>query len=476
MTMKNLHPRLYAFPIIFCIVMFLFCSGNFWLLSSIEKGIHAEALANIKAETDLVSRIIRPMLEAGEFDSAKKFCNSFNSDTLRLTLISHDGFVEADSGKFVREPDNHLNREEVRDALVGLSKITTRQSETTGLWMTYYAVALPLDSTMFILRTAVGADQTTRLLLQARSIYWSAVIFSVFIAVLIAWNVHRRIHRPLTELQKSMDCISRGNLDVPIVVPSKGVVRPIALLAQKMTAQLCGQIMELRRLENLRREFLANVSHELKTPMTSILVAVETLRDTENLSAEMHERLLEMIYSQTVRLSNLVRDILTLSSLEEGREGQQSHFLPVRLSEVVDGVVSEMSNAAEQKGCTIHANKNEEDLRTLGDAQLLIQALGNIVANALKYSGSPTMEIELRKTGSFAEIACIDHGCGIPQEHWERIFERFYRVNRERSRKLGGTGLGLAIVKHIAMLHKGTVAIMETPGGGSTFLLRLPLC
>ncbi len=474
--MRSFNPRLYAFPLIFCVVTFVFCVGSFWLLSSIEDGIQAEALANIREETDLICRIVRPMLEAGELDEARQFCNTFDRDTLRITLIRHDGFVEADSGNLVREPGNHLDREEVRAALAKQSKTTTRRSETTGLWMTYYAVAMPLEKEGFILRTAVSADQTTRLLLLARSIYWSAVIFSIGIALLIAWNVHWRIHLPLMELQKCMDGISRGELDTPIRVPRKGVVRPIAVLVQKMTEQLRGQILELRRLENLRRDFLANVSHELKTPMTSILVAAETIHDTADLSKELQERLLGMIYSQTKRLSNLVQDILTLAALENSPEEQQRQFLPVKLSEVVASVVKEMSNDAEQKGCVMRIDGAGEELQVLGDDQLLIQALGNIVANAIKYSGTPLLEIRLRRMDKFAEIACIDHGGGIPREHWGRLFERFYRVNKERSRKLGGTGLGLAIVKHIVMVHQGNVAIRDTPGGGATFLMHLPLC
>ena len=135
--------------------------------------------------------------------------------------------------------------------------------------------------------------------------------------------------------------------------------------------------------------------------------------------------------------------------------------------------MNECRDVAKRQGCDVTL-VDSSSVCVLGDAQLLTQAVSNLISNALKYSGSQSVTLAVSRVGDRAVVACIDHGCGIPREHWPRIFERFYRINKERSRSLGGTGLGLAIVKHIMQLHRGSVEIDETPGGGTTFRLTLP--
>ncbi|MBN1360879.1 MAG: HAMP domain-containing protein [Sedimentisphaerales bacterium] len=230
----------------------------------------------------------------------------------------------------------------------------------------------------------------------------------------------------------------------------------------------------IHRLENLRRDFVANVSHELKTPVTSIQGFVEALREGNLGDPEQTQRYLGIIAKHAERLNSIIDDLLSLSRLEEGTERRAILFETMKLRPVLEAAVDLASVRAEQKQVKV-ALSCDDDLEAKINAPLLEQAVINLVDNAVKYSDEGSrVDIEVRWQDTFVAIDVRDSGCGIPQEHLTRIFERFYVVDKSRSRKLGGTGLGLAIVKHIASVHGGHVTVSSTPGQGSRFTLRLP--
>ncbi len=232
---------------------------------------------------------------------------------------------------------------------------------------------------------------------------------------------------------------------------------------------------QLRRLENFRRDFVANVSHEIKTPLTVIRGAVETLRDGAIDEPESAARFMQIIELHSERLTSLVEDILSLSRLECHAVGDGSHFTTVGAALPVSTAMELAQARADSAGiklvCTV-----ESDPKIKADVQLLEQAVLNLIDNAIKHSGeSREIRIRVGEEEGEAFIEVSDHGCGIPAEHLPRLFERFYRVDKARSRKAGGTGLGLAIVKHIMQLHRGRAEVKSRVGEGSTFTLRLPV-
>jgi two-component system phosphate regulon sensor histidine kinase PhoR len=230
----------------------------------------------------------------------------------------------------------------------------------------------------------------------------------------------------------------------------------------------------IHRLENLRRDFVANVSHELKTPVTSIQGFVEALREGDLGDPEQTQRYLGIIAKHADRLNAIIDDLLSLSRLEEGAERRAILFETVALRPVLEAAIELVSVRAEQKQVKVELSC-PDDVEARINAPLLEQAVINLVDNAVKYSDEGSkVDIEVRRQDGDVAIDVSDSGCGIPQEHLTRIFERFYVVDKSRSRKLGGTGLGLAIVKHIALVHGGHVTVSSTPGKGSTFTLRLP--
>jgi two-component system phosphate regulon sensor histidine kinase PhoR len=234
-------------------------------------------------------------------------------------------------------------------------------------------------------------------------------------------------------------------------------------------------VTELRRLENVRREFVANVSHELKTPVTTIKGFIETLRDGALDDREQAERFLEIVARHADRLHAIIEDLLSLSRLEQGAEAMELPRSEEVLAEVFQAVVQDCAAKAEARQITI-SSSCEPALRLCINAPLLEQAVVNLLDNAINFSkAGSTVWLEATHREEEVAIRVRDQGVGIPQEHLSRLFERFYRVDKARSREHGGTGLGLAIVKHIALVHGGWVSVTSRVGQGSTFTLHLPI-
>lgn len=233
-------------------------------------------------------------------------------------------------------------------------------------------------------------------------------------------------------------------------------------------------VTQLRRLEIVRRDFVANVSHELRTPITSIKGFVETLLDGAGDDRQSAERFLRIVLRQVNRLNAIIEDLLILSRIEKGAEDSTIELGYACLAEVLHAAVEMCQRRAAEKGVTISVGCPAE-LTTRMNSHLLEQAVVNLVDNAVKYSESgSTVSLAATCDEQGVSITVEDEGCGIEPRHLPRLFERFYRVDQARSRQLGGTGLGLAIVRHIALAHHGSVSVRSTVGVGSTFTLRLP--
>ncbi len=233
-------------------------------------------------------------------------------------------------------------------------------------------------------------------------------------------------------------------------------------------------VTTVRRLENLRRDFVANVSHELKTPITSIKGFVETLMEGALDDRDDAMRFLGIIARQTDRLNAIIEDLLSLSRVEQGKEQDSIPKEHSSINNLIQSAIECCKNNSQEKNINIII-VNQEDIIANINPPLLEQAVVNLIDNAVKYSESGSqIQIEVTCKNDLISINVQDWGCGIMEEHLPRIFERFYRVDKARSRKLGGTGLGLAIVKHITQTHGGYVTVTSEYGSGSTFSIHLP--
>ncbi|WP_372882316.1 ATP-binding protein [Psychromonas sp.] len=233
-------------------------------------------------------------------------------------------------------------------------------------------------------------------------------------------------------------------------------------------------ISELAYLERVRRDFVANASHELKTPITVIRGLSETILDDPQMSADIRNRFIENINTQSIRLSSLVSDLMSISRLEANQNA--SAFAAVDLSNTIKQAINNAASSAEEKKISISRQLPDSETIISADQQEINQLIDNLLSNAIRYTPSPgSVNVNLVRQGDEAIITVKDTGIGISLAHQQRIFERFYRVDKARTRELGGTGLGLSIVKNIAEKHHGRVTLSSTEGHGSTFTVFLPL-
>lgn len=231
-------------------------------------------------------------------------------------------------------------------------------------------------------------------------------------------------------------------------------------------------LTEIRRLEAMRRDFVANVSHELKTPLTAMKGYLEAVIDDDEMESEQRRRFLGKARNNTDRLSAIVSDLLALARMQ-GEDGVDLEL--VDLVSIVDTCVRDLRSSAELRDVTIETRVEPGSYEMVGDEAALVTAVRNLVDNALKYSPEHSEVVAaLRLDGDDFVIDVSDEGPGIPLHEQERIFERFYRVDKNRSRELGGTGLGLSIVKNAVLAHQGDVSVSSRVGRGSTFSIRLP--
>ncbi len=240
------------------------------------------------------------------------------------------------------------------------------------------------------------------------------------------------------------------------------------------TLVVMNDVTQLRRLENMRRDFAANVSHEIKTPLTAIKGFVETLCHGAIENRDETKRFLSIIEKHVNRLEAIIEDLMKLSRIEEADEKKEIKLEESDVKEVIETAIRICLPKAEEKNIRIHLNC-AEDIRAGINAPLFEQAVVNLLDNAIKYGDAEsTVEVQVIPTETELKISIEDRGMGIAAEHLPRLFERFYRADKARSRKLGGTGLGLAIVKHIVQAHGGFVSAESSPGKGSTFTVHLP--
>ena len=428
----------------------------------------ARTAEDLEARARLVEGELRGRLASGGPGAVGDFCRRLGRDgATRLTVILPDGRVAGDSHEDPAAMENHAGRPEVRAALAGAVGSATRHSDTLDEDMMYVAVPAREDGRVAaVVRTAVPLTHITRAL---RVIYLQIGVGGLAVAVLAAvvgLVVYRRMSRPLEKIRLGAERFARGELEARLDVSDGGEAARLAEALNRMAERL-------RRLETVRQEFVANVSHELKTPITSIKGFVETLLDGALENPEDARKFLEIVARHSDRLNSIITDLLLLSRIEAGGD-RALELEESRLRDVLREAVEACSAKAEAKGVRVVLDCPAE-LAVRANPPLLEQAVVNLIDNAVKYS-EPGAEVRVEGSGSADEtaVAVRDRGAGIAPEHVARLGERFYRVDKARSRQLGGTGLGLAIVKHIVQAHGGRVSIESKPGEGSAFRIFLP--
>lgn len=241
-----------------------------------------------------------------------------------------------------------------------------------------------------------------------------------------------------------------------------------------MSAKLKGDIIQLNKLQEIRKDFVANASHELRTPISSIRGFVETLLDGAYHDEEVSRKFLERTLSNVIRLENIVNDMLDLSKLEVRDKGLSLRYFDV--GEQVRPILADFEEAANKKGLELKFESSlTAEFKLLADPYQFEKAMTNLVENAVKYTEKGYVKVSAQKIDKEVIVTVEDTGKGIKQEDIARIFERFYRVDKGRSREQGGSGLGLSIVKHVMEIHNGHVRVESEVNKGSRFILTFPI-
>ncbi len=368
----------------------------------------------------------------------------------RVTQVDDEGNVLYDSSSEEDDMENHGTREEIEEALSSGTGEAVRMSDTMGRELYYYAVLLDDRS---VLRVAKSMDNLALTALNVLPVMGILAVVTMALALLLAKWQTKRLIKPINEL----------DLEHPLENTLYEELNPLLVAMDK-------QNKEKEAVSNMRKEFSANVSHELKTPLTSISGYAEIMKNGMVRPADIPV-FSERIYKEARRLITLVEDIIKLSKLDE--ESVELEKEEINLYELTREVVSHLAPLASQKHIRIEITG--EQVQCFGIRQILDEMIYNVCENAIKYNNEGgRVSVWVGNTLEGPKISVSDTGIGIPQEHQERIFERFYRVDKSHSKERGGTGLGLSIVKHGALLHGAKVSVESTPGKGTRMEMLFP--
>ena len=370
--------------------------------------------------------------------------------TTRVTQIDENGDVLYDTRRDSSTLENHSGRKEVREALAEGEGEDVRMSDTVGQEMYYYALLLD-DGT--VLRASKSMDGLVRTALGNLPVMAGLAAIMLILAYFMAKWQTRRLVKPIYDL----------DLEHPLDNETYDELTPFLEAMDR-------QNKEKEAVSNMRKEFSANVSHELKTPLTSISGYAEIMKNGMVRPQDI-PLFSERIYKEARRLITLVEDIIKLSKLDE--ESVELEKQDVDLYELTREIISRLSPQASQK--SIRMEVTGEPVKYFGIRQILDEMIYNVCENAIKYNNEyGRVSVWVGNTLDGPKITVSDTGIGIPEEHHERIFERFYRVDKSHSKERGGTGLGLSIVKHGALLHGAKVSVESTPGRGTRIEMQFP--
>jgi two-component system phosphate regulon sensor histidine kinase PhoR len=433
-------------------------------------------LNTLERELALRGQTLCPVIE-GRRDEVALAVRNANA---RLTWVSAGGAVVFDTLADAGKMENHRDRPEVASALRGATGSARRRSGTLGT--DYLYVAVPCKDGA--LRLAVPLEGVAEQVYSIRGRMLGSIVLAFVPAFVVAAFFARSVSSKLGAIIDYSAKLAEGRFQARLEDLGKDELGHLAQRLnetaqnlERIFAELQREHSELEKQEQVRKDFVINLSHELRTPLASILGYSETLLAGAINDPRHNLRFLQIIRQNTERLTNLASDLLTLTRIENKAEKFQfaSYYVNALLLDCVDS----MRPIASKKEVHLRIEAAPDHCEIFADSRAVHQILGNLLDNAIKYS-PPGAEVVVgakpaAKGAPFVQFTVKDFGPGIPESEQSRLFERFYRADKARSRDLGGTGLGLAIVKHLVKTHGGDVGVESCPGSGSRFWFTLPV-
>lgn len=442
-----------------------------------EKEFKAEEM---NTRLQIINTYLLTELEKGKDIREISLADFHPFENVRLSVISDDGTVIYDNSMDSVPGRNHLNREEIRQALKSNSGYTVRRhSESTG---GYYFYSATKGNGGYIVRTAVPYSISLVTLLKPDIRFmWIMGIVALIMCVL-GYYATRRIGQHIMRLNRFAERVESGN-PISDTEPfpndelgaiSSHIVRLYVRLQQAhidRDREHKAALYEQQEKERIKKQLTNNINHELKTPVASIKICIETLLAHTDLSKEKRDLFLQRCLSNTERLQRLLADVSLITRMDDGSASIVKQA--VNLSDLIGTAVTEHQMIAESKGIVIE-NDVVRALPMSGNPSLLEAVFNNLIDNAIAYSGGTVIKIRLlHEDEKKITLSVADNGTGIADEHLPKLFERFYRIDKGRSRAAGGTGLGLAIVKNAVMLHDGSISVENIKSGGLSFRIIL---
>ncbi|HUC91516.1 MAG TPA: HAMP domain-containing sensor histidine kinase [Paenibacillus sp.] len=312
-----------------------------------------------------------------------------------------------------------------------------------------------------------SVDVIDRSLQKVRGSLILSGVGAFFLALGLIFVLSRKLSEPLVRMEKATRRIAKGELDTRVDIPSNDEIGSLAKAINDLA-------VDLQRYRDTRSEFFSNISHDLRTPMTNLEGYANVLREGLYESEEEKHKYLDIIHDESKRLTHLIQDLFELSKMEEGKISLQMEWID--LTEVVELAIRKVEPKAKHKKLVIRADMPQQVPFVYADGQRMQQVFMNLLDNAIRYTESGSILVEITQAGPGKIVTAVeDTGIGIPEEELPWVFERFYRVEKSRSREHGGTGLGLAIVKQLVEMQGGTVQVSSVPGKGTRFEIILPI-
>ncbi len=406
---------------------------------------------------------IEPILKQKDIALLQKYCNDFKDEDVEFRIF--------DENKRLLASSNRLNKSSL---MKKNSQILNENYDKLELYQ--YSIknsqigikeTMLVDGHKYYLELTVSQADVMKTIIAAQKNAVCFFIICIILFIIGLIHVFSKLRNAFNKLEDSVIEVAGGNLNSEIDIPEIDLLKELTISTKKMVNRLKVQIARLQQLEKYKSEFLQNITHEIKTPITAINSAVELIEINNSISPKDKE-CFDIVQFQIKVIDKLVNDILCLAETEVAKTDENNDFKVFNLNDLIKKIIDEFNYT----NIEINFIQNET-VMFLGREDLMSTALLNLLSNAIKYSQTEKIDIILNKENKKIKLTVKDYGIGIEKQHLNHLFERFYRVDKTRSRALGGTGLGLAIVKNIIELHNGTISVTSEVNQGTSFICKM---
>lgn len=450
---------------LFWTIMLIFMGLSLYNIVQFNNSYMQEEHSEINIFKKQIEWAVKPLLKANDFENLNRYFDDFKGDEdISFQLFDSNKKIIAGTDKN-KENKTLENKYGLLEQHYGKWKIYRKSLKAQNISEIY---EFSVDNKKYYLELTLSQETVIYSIIKAQR---NLLVFFIFFLIVMSFylaHASYELRKYFNALEDSVIEIANGNLEVHIEIPKIGLLEELTLCINKMKQQLKKQIEKLIKLEQYKTNFIQNISHEIKTPITAINSAIELLEAKNSINEEDSE-CFNIILFQTKAINKLVNDILQLEELEVDKANENIQLETFNLNVALKKTISYFSTS------NIKINFIEKShLEIKGNEDSIVTAVSNLLTNAIKYSQSEKIDITLLKVDSFAQIEVRDYGIGIENCHLDKIFEKFYRVDKDRSRKTGGTGLGLSIVKRVIELHKGYIEVKSKLNEGTVFIIKLP--